>query len=133
MDTQLIEQAAFLEKHANSLDQQRSFVAQQTHELEQLYSSLHALITSQESSIFAMLGKGVYIPAVRADRKLFVEVGADVLVQKSPQEVQAVIEQQLKRLKESQQLIENQLTFCMDALQSLMHQLEAPAQKRTTP
>ncbi len=124
MDQELLQQAAQLEQYTRQLEEHDEFLTRQIAELEQFRASVLAFVRSKETRMLAPLGKGVYCKTDIADRKLFVEVGAGVLVKKTPEALAGVIENQLQKLKASQVQLTAQIGLCAQKLQEMMQELE---------
>jgi len=128
MNSEEIQQVALLERQVNETEQHMQFMLGQIQELEVFESQLSHFQSSKnkkEEKILASLGKGIYTPANLTDGKLFVEVGAGVIVRKTPEQVAEIIKQQISRLRESQQYLENQLSFYSEAMQNLILKIES--------
>ncbi len=124
MDQQLLQQAGKLEQYTRELEEHDEFLTRQIAELAQFQSSMKSFTSSTETRMLAPLGKGVYCKTDLADRKLFVEVGAGVLVRKTPEALSEVIEDQLNKLKASQVQLTAQIGLCAQKLQEMMQELE---------
>ena len=124
MDQQLLQQAAQLEHYTRELEEHDSFLQRQIAELEQFHESTQSFAKNKETRILAPLGKGVYCKTDIVDRKLFIEVGAGVLVRKMPEDVAIVIAEQVQRLKASQIQLTAQIGLCAQKLQEMMLDLE---------
>ena len=124
MDQTLLQEAARLEQFTRELEEHDEFLTRQIAELGQFQTSMQSMIKSKETRMLAPLGKGVYCKADIADRNLFVEVGAGVLVKKTPEALSDVIDNQLEQLKASQVHLTAQIGLCTQKLQEVMHELE---------
>ncbi len=124
MDQALLQEAARLEQFARELEEHDEFLTRQISELEQFQMSMKSFMASSEKRILAPLGKGVYCKTDIVERKLFVEVGANIIVRKTSEDLSAVIDAQLERLKVSQVHLTAQIGLCTQKLQELMQILE---------
>ena len=124
MDHQLLREASQLEKYTSELEQHEAYLSQQISELMQFMEQLDALKKNSEKSMLVSVGKRVYLKTEVTDKKFFVDVGAGVVVRKTPEELEAVIAGQLKKLRESQAALAQQLAFYGEKLHDLMHMLE---------
>jgi len=120
MDEQLLQEAAALEQYTNQLEQNREYLARQISELEEFSQYLSELIKSTEKSMLASIGKGVYLKSDIIERELFVEVGAGVIVKKTPAQLQSVISGQLVRLRETHSDLATQIGFYAQKLNEIM-------------
>ncbi|HLC31652.1 MAG TPA: hypothetical protein VJK51_03215, partial [Candidatus Nanoarchaeia archaeon] len=94
MDQEQLQKAQMLEYHLKQTEQQLELVKQQYAELEQTQAQLEALETNDTKEILASLGKGLYLPTTIREKRLFVEVGAGVIVRKTPEETKKVVQEQ---------------------------------------
>ncbi len=114
-------QLQMLDQQYSQVMQQLQFIEQELLELDEFSKSLSHLQSSDEKEILAPLGRGVYMPASRhAEKKLYVEVGAGVVVLKTPDEAAKVVESQLEQLKTAYHQLKNQESFYTMQLQQLM-------------
>ncbi len=110
-----------LDQQYSQVMQQLQFIEQELLELDEFSKSLSHLQSSDEKEILAPLGRGVYMPASRhAEKKLYVEVGAGVVVLKTPEEAAKVVESQLEQLKAAYHQLKNQESFYTMQLQQLI-------------
>ena len=124
MDQALLQEAARLEQFARELEEHDEFLTRQIFELEQFQTSMKSFIGSSEKRMLTPLGKGVYCKTDLVDSKLFVEVGANVIIRKTPEDLSGVIDNQIQRLKSSQVQLTAQIGLCTQKLQEIMQVLE---------
>jgi len=98
---EILQRAMMMKQQSEEVEKQLDFVTQQVHELEEFSKTLEELDKNDDKEILAPLGKGVFAKAERKDEKLFVEVGADVLVRKTPEEARKVIQEQIRKFTEA--------------------------------
>lgn len=87
-----------LHAESEAVEERISFIDTQVEELTQFIIHLEALENSSETRMLSSLGKGIFIPTTLADKNLWVDVGAGVLVRKRIPEALAIITHQLKNL-----------------------------------
>jgi len=110
MEQELLQRAMELRQRSEESEQQLNFVVQQINELEDFGRSLGELARNKEKEILASIGRGVFVKAKREeDEKLFVEIGAGVVLRKTPEEAGEVIEGQLKKFREARVALSQQL------------------------
>ncbi len=124
MDQELMLRASFLEQQAKEIEASLELVTRQVTELEQFSDHLSFFQKSKENQMLAPLGKGIYLKTSYESKKLFVEVGSGVVVQKTPEETQEIIEAQLKRLKEIRLQLSEQLQIYTHHLDKTLHDIE---------
>ncbi len=100
MDQKLIWEASLLEKQAQEIEQEKELIEKELDELNAFAENLKILSSSEEKTMLSSLGKGVLIKTEIADKKLFVNVGAGVMVRKTPEEIQKVVGGQIERFNE---------------------------------
>ena len=124
MDQAELMQIALVERQARELEGHLEIVSNQIIELEDFIGTIEALISSKERDMLASLGKRVFVKT-RADDfdKLFVEVGAGVIVKKTPKETADIIKEQIKRFKEARIEISGQLQMHHMELENFMNKV----------
>lgn len=124
MDQAELMQIALVERQARELEGHLEIVSSQIIELEDFIGTIEALISSKERDILASLGKRVFIKTQAHDfDELFVEVGAGVIVKKTPKETADIIKEQIKRLKEVRIEISGQLQTHHMELEGFMNKI----------
>jgi len=131
MEQEILQKAMMLRAQSEETEKQLGFVGEQVQELEGFLETLEELKGSDKEEILANLGKGVYAKADRLkDEKLFVEVGAGVLVRKSPDEAKEVIEGQLRKFKEVQIQLREQLEGFAGEFREMLGEIEKVREKK---
>lgn len=124
MEEQEIFQAQMIERQHQELEQNLELVETQISELEQFREELGFLIKSKEKKALSLLGRGVYMETSIQDKtKLFVEVGSNVVVKKTPEEAMNVIEGQVSRLKNARLKIISHIETYQIKLQEMISQM----------
>jgi len=100
MDMELVYKAQMLQRESEEVEGNLRLVEEQIGELDIFQKNLVELKESKGKEMIASVGKGVYIKGDVKDDKLFVEVGAGVVVRKTPDETRETVEGQAMRLKE---------------------------------
>lgn len=130
MDAELVFQASILERQANELEQNLQLVEAQVNQLEEFKKSLAFLEKSKDNEILSPIGRGVFIKSEIKDKeKLFVEVGSNIIVKKTPEETKKIIESQVSRLKQARVQIAAQLEITQEQLQGLLSELQPELQE----
>ena len=125
MNEQEIFQASKLERKHQELEQNLQLIENQIQELEQFKEDIEFLIKSEKKESLSSIGKGVFIRSRIEDKKdLFVEVGTGIVVKKTPEQTQKVVENQIKRLKETRIQIISQLEIYHYSLQELISKIQ---------
>ena len=126
MDQEILQRAMQLRQESEYAEQQLQFVVQQIGELQDFEKGLEFLERSKEKEILAPLGKGVYVKADRKEEgKIFVEVGAGIVLKKTPAEARETIKGQIKRFQEARIQLNHQLHEHALEFQKMLAQVEA--------
>ena len=115
--------AQFLQKQAEEIEQSLEVVDREINDLQNLDTSLDFLIKSNEKSTISTIGKGLHIKTQLESKELFVEVGAGVVVKKSPEEARKVIQNQIKKLAEARIHMMNKLAIYNQTLESVVEEI----------
>ena len=125
MNEHLLQRAVMLKQQSEEAENQFDFVNRQINELEQFSKGLKELEKEKEQEILAPLGRGIYTKAKKnINEKLFVEVGAGVVVRKSPEETREIIEGQLKKFDEARIQLITQLEVFRHEFGNLLKEVE---------
>ncbi len=122
MDQETIMHFSAVEQEARELEDNLQLIATQIAELDNFRESLEFLIKSKEKEILSSLGKRVYIKSKIEDKeKLFIEIGAGVVVKKTPEETIRIVKEQIIRLQEARVQISAQLEIYQRELESFIY------------
>ena len=114
-------QLQMLDRQYSQTAEQLQMIEQEVVELDEFVKSLNHIEDSKETGMLAPLGRGVYVSAERElNEKLFVEVGAGVVVRKTIKEAVSVVSEQLEQLKAAYHQLKNQEAFFAAQLQQIM-------------
>ena len=130
MNQEQLLRASMMEQQAQALGERLQQVEQELRELVKLREALEGLMLSKEKRVLASLGKGVSFAADRVEEELFVEVGAGVVIKKKPEEVMEVIESQIERLSQAQEVISSRFDELMKILQTSFRHIEEQQKSR---
>ena len=122
-------QAQLLQEEAQKVQQQLDAVEQQLNELTQYKLHLHTFEKSTEKELLSSLGKGIYAKTSLVSKDLFLEVGAGVVVKKTPKEVVLVIEDQIKKLSQMRGHLLGQQEICEKAMRDLIEEVQRQQHK----
>jgi prefoldin alpha subunit len=98
MDKEILIRAQQIEQEAKEVEQNIEIVEQQIGELKEFRHTLENFDKSNEKDMLSMLGKGVYAKTEIKEMDLYVNVGANIIVKKSPKDTIKIIDEQTKRL-----------------------------------
>jgi len=123
-------QLQMLQQEAEAMDQQIQLIEQQVAEMNAVKLSLEELKNEKQTiakTILANLGKGIFIEAEVKSNNLFVNVGKDVLVKKTPQQTLEIVEEQLKKLETGKASILERIEEIQRNMQSLVEEVQKNA------
>ena len=111
MDQENIAHITNIENQARQFEQNLQLVDNQIHELGEFIKNLNFIIESKEKDILSSLGRRVYLKAKIEDKeKLFVDIGAGVVLKKTPEETLEIVKEQITRLQE----VRGQIAFQLE-------------------
>lgn len=114
-----------LKQESEETEQQLGFVGEQIKELESFRESLIVLEENPEKEILSSLGRGVYLKNQRvSDGRLFVDVGANILVRKTPKEAREIVSEQIKKFIEARAHLLERLEAYRQEFSSMIEELE---------
>jgi len=115
---ELMMRASLIERHLQELNNRIGYISQQISELEEFKNNLKFLKDAKNKEMLASLGKGIYLKSSCQDDNFFVNVGAGVVVKKTPKETAEIITSQIKNLHEAK----TSLLASLEVYQRLMGQ-----------
>jgi len=125
MNQEILQKAMMLRQQSEETEKQLQFVSEQINELEQFGENLRVLGEDKEKEMLASIGKGVYVKTERnVEEKLFVEVGAGVLVKKTPAEARKIILGQVKKFHDARIQLSAQLEAYGEKFGEMMGEVE---------
>jgi len=125
MNEEVMFQAQLLQEEAQKVQNQLEAVEQQLHELTEFNTHLSILDKTQEKEMLSSMGKGIYAKTTLVDKNLYLEVGAGVIVKKTPLEVIKVVEDQIKKLGQMRVHLLGQKEVCSRTMQELLNELKS--------
>ena len=120
----MIIKAQQIEQQAQEIAQNLEIVEQQIVELNDFSKTLEAFDKVEDKEMLSLLGRGVYAKTELREKELFVNVGAGIVVKKSPKETLKVVTEQLKRLKEVRMQLNAKNQAYAYAFQQLLMELQ---------
>ncbi len=125
VEQERIIEIARVEQIARQLEVNLQLIENEIAELEEFKNNLNFLINSKELGILSSIGKRVFVKTKIEDKdKLFIEVGAGVVVKKSPKDALKIIEKQISRLKEAGLQIASQLESYRGQLEEFLREIQ---------
>ncbi|MEK6820408.1 MAG: prefoldin subunit alpha [Nanoarchaeota archaeon] len=113
---------SMLEQEANKIEEQIGIINQQISELEVLKLSLKNLSRTEEKEVLAPLGRGIFFKSELKEKELFVNVGREVVVKKSPEETAEIIEVQVSQMRAIKEHLISNITEVRMQLEDVVEQ-----------
>lgn len=121
---EILQRAITLKEESEEIERQLQFVSEQVEDLAKFKEGLSEL-SGGEKEILASIGRGVHVKAERKlDEKLFVEVGAGVVVKKSPDEISKIIDGQIKKFQEARLQLSAKLQEHANEFRKMLKEIE---------
>ena len=124
MEENILAQARALQEKSEETELGLVFVEEQIRELELFQENLKLFEQGDKKEILASIGRGVSIPAQITDTTLFVEVGAGVVLRKTPAETRTIIREQLTKFDSVRAQLQQQLQLCVGELEMMMKDIQ---------
>ncbi len=125
MENESLIKIANLEQHYKQMQESLALIDNQILELEQFKESLIHIINTKEKEMLSSLGKGIHIKTLMDNKnELYVHVGANVIVKKTPQETLKVLDNQITIFKEARLQMAVQLNNYTEQLNTLVSQID---------
>ncbi len=124
MDQKLMWEASLLERQVQETEQEKELIERELDELNAFSDNLESLSASKEKTLLSLLGKGVLVKTEIVDKKLFVNVGAGIMVRKTPEEIQKVISGQIERFNEVRMHLLSRIENLGTSLQNLLEDMQ---------
>ena len=115
-----------MQQHLEQLQQQRQMVEQQLEDLAMSSNGLEEFEKLKKGDVVLFpVSSGIFAKATLDDpKKLLVNIGAKVIVDKTPSEAKRILQDQLKELQELHEKIVGRLQAFMIQAQALDQQLQ---------
>ncbi len=128
MEQEKLAEIANIEQLARQLEANLQMIEMEIVELENFKITLKTIVDSKQTEMLSSLGKRVYIKTdIKDIDNLFVEVGAGVVVKKSPKDSLKIAEEQISKLNEARLQISHQLEAYQRELDSFIQQMNSGA------
>ena len=125
MDQESMFRAQFLQQQAQELEQNLELVDRELADLTKMDENLKFFSNSNEKSMMATIGKGIRVKTSLESKELFVEVGAGVVVKKTPEQAREVITQQIRKLTEARVHMLGKLEIYHETIRSFIQKMQS--------
>jgi prefoldin alpha subunit len=123
-DQEAIFKLGMMEQQLNQLQQQLQSVVRGISELESLDLGLDEINQTKDKEIFAQIGKGIYIKSKLISENLVINVGDNNFVNRTVPEVKELIRSQIKRLKEVELELSNNINSINSEFLSMIQEYQ---------
>ena len=130
MEQELLLKAQFLQQQAQEIEQNLEIIIQEIESLKKMHEDIDFLVKSKEKSAISTIGKGLHLKTQIESKELFVEVGADVVVKKSPEEAKKVIENQINKLTEAKTHMSGKLDIYHQTLETVIKDIQSKEKEK---
>jgi len=124
MDQEIMMKAQQFDNRIKELHENLEFIDSQVSELDLFKSSIADFSKFEGNEIISSIGKGVHIPAEIKSKELLLEVGAGIVLKKTPEQALSIIDSQISRIKEARINILSEIDFCQTEFQSIIKKLK---------
>ena len=126
MDKQeVLMRAQSIQQEYQQVNENLNYISNQIDELETFKESLSTLIKSESNEMLASIGRGVYAKSELKEKKLFVEIGAGIIIRKNPEQVKDIIESQVSKLKSIKANLRGRIEVLNSEMMSLVNAIQA--------
>ena len=124
MDAELIYKAQALQKEVEEMQINAQAIDRELGELSQFKKDLERIEKATRKEMLSSLGKGVFLKTEMTGSDLLVEVGAGILVKKTPAQTREVIDGQIKKMSEARMHTLSRLELYHQALQQIIFTIQ---------
>jgi prefoldin alpha subunit len=119
---ELFYKASLLEKNLAELEQTLKLIDNHLFQLENFKESFKFL-SQPEKEMLVPVNPGVFLKATPLNFDFFVNVGAGVIIKKSPEQTNELILEQYSKLKETRLKLFSEFELTQDTMQNLLNSL----------
>ena len=125
MEQEKIAYITNIENQARQFEDNLQLIDNQIHELEEFTKNLDFIVKSKEREMLSSLGRRVYMKTKIEDKnKLFVDIGAGVVLRKTPEEAKDIVNEQISRLQDFRKQIASQLELYYKELEDFIRSIK---------
>jgi len=123
-----------LENTLQELSQRREIFGMRLMEIEQTKQALDEIKDSKDSDVFVPLGSSVFLPGkLKEKEKMIVEVGADVALEKEPDQVKRILEEKKKILEEGLEDLQKDMMNIVKQMRTIQPELQKAMSQQQKP
>jgi len=124
MDQEDLIKLSLLEQRSNKIEEQINLVNQNIAQLESFSLSLLNLDKDEKKSMLSPIGKGLFVDTEIKSKKLFVNIGSNILIRKEPKEAIEIIENQVREMHKLKLHLSEQLENTALELQEMIERAQ---------
>ena len=124
MNQELLMHASVLERQTQEIEQNLEYLESSLSDLRGLKEGLSYLAESKEKEVLSPIGGGMFMKSFLSDSKVFVQVGAGVVITKTMKEAEKTIEEQMKKLMEARIQLTAKKEQIFERLYSMIKEIE---------
>jgi len=121
---------SMFEQQIQQLQQQIQAVEQGFVDLRTLKEDLNEIKGKEGKEIMAMIGRGIFVKAKLISEDLVVDIGSKNFVKKSIPETRKLIEEQIEKLKEAKQSLNDSIDEISEEAQKLVEQFKKDSDEK---
>lgn len=126
---EVIYKLGMMEQQLQQLQQQLEAVERGINELERLEMGLDEIPGSKDKEILAQIGRGIYVKAKLVSEELTVSIGDNNFVKKSVPETKELIKEQIQKLKEVENELDNNIRFTNEEFVKMIQEYQKQEKK----
>lgn len=123
-DQELIMKLSMLQQRSEQIEEQINLINQNIAQLEALNNTLLNIDKSKNKEMLAPLGKGIFVESEIKNKDLFVNVGSNTIVKRTPKQTAELIEKQINEMKQMKMNFADQLEQTALELQKLVEEAQ---------
>jgi len=124
MDQQELMKAQFIYQQVEEMQTHLEMLEREMAEMALYEENLKFLSENKQNEMIASIGKGIHVKANMSSSDLYVEVGAGVVVKKTPSEALRIVSLQYEKLKEARLHLINKIEIYQKTLEATMRDIQ---------
>lgn len=124
MDQEMMFKAQLIQRQVEDLEDNISVIEKELDDLAKYDQYLADFDKATESAMMSNMGKGIHVKGNLANKELYLEVGAGVIVKKTPVQAREIIQVQMKKLAEAKYHVLGKIELYQQALHGMVKEME---------
>ena len=122
---QLIMQLVGMQEEAKRIEATIEDINSRIQEFEDLKQSLGNLEEQEGKEVLAPVGRGIFFKSKLKDKKLFVNVGSNIVLRKTPKDAAKIVDNQVKEMENLRENLFSEMQKINMQMQELVQQAES--------